>query len=199
LILGIEISARQPLNESRPADNYPSSAHNQRKRPPSILCAAQAANGETDMTTYLHILTAVHASAQPLSPILEKALLAALSKPQTPPQPPNPSGPSAANPAVARCIQAYADALQQALKQEQSHSQSRETARTAYREAMPPLSGHENIRDFIACTAHAILINAIDGADGARLLYAAQVAAGHLRAPQDSGHTSAGADGFLWF
>jgi hypothetical protein len=41
---------------------------------------------------------------------------------------------------------------------------------------MPPLSGPENIRDFIACVAHAMLIGAILGPDGARLLYAAQVA-----------------------
>jgi hypothetical protein len=41
---------------------------------------------------------------------------------------------------------------------------------------MPPLSGDENIRDFIACTAHGMLIDAISGTDAARLLYAAQVA-----------------------
>jgi hypothetical protein len=29
--------------------------------------------------------------------------------------------------------------------------------------AMPPLSGQECLRDFIACITHAILINAING------------------------------------
>jgi hypothetical protein len=46
----------------------------------------------------------------------------------------------------------------------------------AYRHAMPPLTGEENIRDFIACVAQGMLIGAIAGPDGARLLYAAQVA-----------------------
>jgi hypothetical protein len=46
----------------------------------------------------------------------------------------------------------------------------------AYREAMPPLSGYENIRDFIVCTAHGMLIGAILDKQGAKLLYAAQVA-----------------------
>ena len=52
---------------------------------------------------------------------------------------------------------------------------------SAYRSAMPPLTGPENIRDFIACTAHGMLIEAIDGPDAARLLYAAQIANGTLR------------------
>ena len=51
---------------------------------------------------------------------------------------------------------------------------------------MPPLSGHENICDFIACVAHGILIEAISGSDGARLLYAAQVAHTALNVPAQS-------------
>ena len=46
----------------------------------------------------------------------------------------------------------------------------------SYRHALPPLTGEDNIRDFIACVAQGMLIGAIDGPDGARLLYAAQVA-----------------------
>jgi hypothetical protein len=46
----------------------------------------------------------------------------------------------------------------------------------AFRQLMPPLSGHENIRNFIACAAQGILMDVISGSDGARLLYAAQVA-----------------------
>ena len=51
-------------------------------------------------------------------------------------------------------------------------------ASEAFRLATPPLVGAENIRDFIACVAHGILIGVIGGNDGARLLYAGQVAAG---------------------
>lgn len=50
----------------------------------------------------------------------------------------------------------------------------------------PPLSGADNIRDFIACVAHGMLIAAIEGPAGARLLYAAQVAHCTLEKPQIS-------------
>lgn len=50
----------------------------------------------------------------------------------------------------------------------------------AYRRAMPPLAGYENIRDFIACAAHGILINAIPQDRANQLLYAAQVALASL-------------------
>jgi hypothetical protein len=49
-------------------------------------------------------------------------------------------------------------------------------AAPAYCNAMPMLSGYEGIRDFIACAAHGIAINAISLEKGAQLLYAAQVA-----------------------
>jgi hypothetical protein len=50
----------------------------------------------------------------------------------------------------------------------------------AYCRAMPPLAGYENIRDFIACAAHGILIEAIPQKMGNQLLYAAQVALASL-------------------
>ena len=46
----------------------------------------------------------------------------------------------------------------------------------AYCNAMPILAGYENIRDFIACLAHGILIGAIPQSRSGQLLYAAQVA-----------------------
>jgi hypothetical protein len=46
---------------------------------------------------------------------------------------------------------------------------------------MPQLSGQESIRDFIACVAYGMLIKTIAGPDGARLLYAAQVANSTVR------------------
>jgi hypothetical protein len=46
----------------------------------------------------------------------------------------------------------------------------------AYCDAMPLLAGYENIRDFIACLAHGILIGAIPASKSGQLLYAAQVA-----------------------
>ena len=50
----------------------------------------------------------------------------------------------------------------------------------AYCKAMPPLAGYENIRDFIACAAHGILIDAIPQKRANQLLYAAQVALASL-------------------
>jgi hypothetical protein len=50
-----------------------------------------------------------------------------------------------------------------------------------YCKAMPALVGHENIRDFIACAAHGILIEAIPQKMGNQLLYAAQVALASLK------------------
>ncbi|HUD57072.1 MAG TPA: hypothetical protein VMR02_17705 [Terracidiphilus sp.] len=46
----------------------------------------------------------------------------------------------------------------------------------AYREALPPLCGTGNIRDFIACVAHGIALDVFDVREASKLLYAAQVA-----------------------
>ncbi len=50
----------------------------------------------------------------------------------------------------------------------------------AFREAMPTLAGHDNIRDFIACVAGGMLSEIINANEGAKFLYAAQVASGAL-------------------
>ena len=55
-------------------------------------------------------------------------------------------------------------------------SAARHQAGAAYCDAMPLLAGYENIRDFIACMAHGILIGAIPASKSGQLLYAAQVA-----------------------
>jgi hypothetical protein len=90
------------------------------------------------------------------------------------------SGPAGLNPAVARCCAAWQSAYQAETAREprkENQPWANYCGHKAYRNAMPPLCGSENIRDFIACIAHGILIGSIRGADGARLLYAAQVAA----------------------
>ena len=51
----------------------------------------------------------------------------------------------------------------------------------AYRNAMPLLVGYRGARDFIACAAHGILIDAIPEKRANQLLYAAQVALATLR------------------
>jgi hypothetical protein len=102
---------------------------------------------------------------------------------ETTPTPSAEEEPSAVseNPAIARCMNAWKRVYQAEFKKTKSKVGSAFTAGPAYRCAMPPLSGYENIRDFIACVAHAMLIGAIDVSDGAKLLYAAQVALGTIR------------------
>ncbi len=114
---------------------------------------------------------------------MDVLLTAAANSDELPPTQPSPSDPAATNPAVARCCAAYALTLKAAPNQGKGGWAAELRARKAYRSALPPLSGADNIRDFIACVAHGMLIEAIDGSGGARLLYAAQVAHGAIPRP----------------
>jgi hypothetical protein len=113
---------------------------------------------------------------QNMQSLLRQKLAAAMARPEPLPKPPSTSVPAAANPAIAYCIQAYAEALQAALDDEQTPCRAENAGKAAYRSAMPPLSGSRNIRDFVACVAHAMAIDIMRGEEAARLLYAAQVA-----------------------
>jgi hypothetical protein len=85
------------------------------------------------------------------------------------------------NPAIARCMNAWACAYKLEKAKQNDHYEAVRKGNKGYRKAMPRLSGYENIRDFIACVAHGMLIGAIDGDDGTKLLYAAQVALSTVR------------------
>jgi hypothetical protein len=87
------------------------------------------------------------------------------------------------NPAVAWCRQAYAQAFQASKSQGSSQYEAERHGADAYRKAMPPLCGAENIRNFIACVARAMLTEMMNGADATRLLYAAQVAQAAIDRP----------------
>jgi hypothetical protein len=91
------------------------------------------------------------------------------------------SNPIPENLAIARCYSEW----QRVYKAEKAKGQHRvlaaNSAGEAYRKVMPPLSGQENIRDFVACVAHGMLIGAVEGKDGTKLLYAAQVALSTIR------------------
>jgi hypothetical protein len=97
---------------------------------------------------------------------------------QTIPAPSEASEPIAAsaNPAVARCMNAWENAYHAEFAKCEDEEDASEEAQNAYRDAMPPLSGYENIRDFIACVVNAMLIGAIEDNQGTKLLYGAQVA-----------------------
>jgi hypothetical protein len=109
--------------------------------------------------------------------LLQKVFQEVISQPSSPVAS-DPSTPAFANPAVARCAQAYVSTIQTGKSQKKELYQYSSDAKAAYCNMMPPLSGPRNIRDFIACTAHGMLIGSIDRDDATRLLYAAQVAYG---------------------
>ncbi|MDR3726641.1 MAG: hypothetical protein P4K86_06330 [Terracidiphilus sp.] len=96
----------------------------------------------------------------------------------TPSQAPQPSKASRA--AIKRCMAAWKRVYQENLKYSEPTRAEKALAELfagpAYCAAMPPLAGYENIRDFIACAAHGILIDAIPEKRANQLLYAAQVA-----------------------
>lgn len=83
--------------------------------------------------------------------------------------------------ALQRCCEARERALQYCHDRRINGYDAEQIVYRAYRNNMPELSGYENIRDFIACTAYGMLLRVIDPMDGAKFLYAAQVAIGVLR------------------
>jgi hypothetical protein len=85
------------------------------------------------------------------------------------------------NAAVQHCCNARLRALQNSKAAKLDSYDTRKRVAEAYRQAMPDLAGAENIRDFIACVAQAMLLQVIDPTEAPKLLYAAQVALGTLR------------------
>jgi len=86
--------------------------------------------------------------------------------------------------AIKRCCTAWQRSYDVCLEGKEVNAITRafaiNAASPAICKAMPPLAGRENIRDFIACVAHGILINAIPEKRANHLLYAAQVALSSL-------------------
>lgn len=79
-------------------------------------------------------------------------------------------------PAVEKCEAQYTKTAKEAIDEKKSKATIKSRSKLAYSHAMPRLNGATNIREFIACVAHGMLIDVFTGAEGARLLYAAQVA-----------------------
>ena len=77
---------------------------------------------------------------------------------------------------IARCIKAHNKARSEAYARTENRFTAKDAGASAYCNAMPPLIGAENIRDFIACVAQGLLIGAVQNKDAGKLLYAAQVA-----------------------
>ena len=80
------------------------------------------------------------------------------------------------NAALARCYLAFEQERDALIESGETKNSASYHARDAFHRAVPLLSSPENIRDFISCIAHGILVGMINEQTGARLLYAAQVA-----------------------
>ena len=80
------------------------------------------------------------------------------------------------NPAVAECARAFMLAYAEAGLAGKSETTAKNRGRRAYVLTMPPLAGDRNIRNFIACTAHAALLDIFETEEASKFLYAAQVA-----------------------
>jgi hypothetical protein len=83
---------------------------------------------------------------------------------------------AATNPGVARCVCAWIRVNKAERAKGKGKYDASKAANRAYLDAMPPLSGDENIRDFIACVTHAMIADIILESSGTKYLYAAQVA-----------------------
>jgi hypothetical protein len=84
--------------------------------------------------------------------------------------------PSLKNPAVALCNEVWVKIHAATLERTKNLYTAERCAGVAFRLAMPPLSGYQNICDFIACAGYGILLGAIKERNAGKLLYAAQVA-----------------------
>ena len=115
---------------------------------------------------------------------LSLILAAPAPQPAAAPAPKLKSDPASTR-AIKRCMAAWRRAFNAYMENGGGGSMDKvfaaHEADKAYRNAMPLLSSYEGIRDFIACTAHGILIGAIPPQKSGHILYAAQVALSSLQ------------------
>jgi hypothetical protein len=69
--------------------------------------------------------------------------------------------PSLQNPAIALCTEIWQKVHAGTMKTTQNVYTADRCASKAFRLAMPPLSGYQNICDFIACAGYGMLLGAI--------------------------------------
>ena len=94
--------------------------------------------------------------------------------PESVPAPATEPGPR--NAAVDRCIAAYNEAYIKRKAEGGDHYYWQKAGKAAYKRAMPPVAGPQNVADFIACVTRGIIEEVISGAEITQFLYAAQVA-----------------------
>ena len=89
--------------------------------------------------------------------------------------------PPQSNAAVQRCCEARERSVRKSIAGKVSSYDTKQRASQAFFNAMPHLTDYDSIRDFIACIAHGMVIDAVPPMEGPKYLYAAQVAVGALR------------------
>jgi hypothetical protein len=85
------------------------------------------------------------------------------------------------NAAVNRCIRARQRAFAASFAEYNNREHANAESKRAFRRALPPLAGHENVCDFIACITYALANEVIFSDDAAPLLGAAKIALSALR------------------
>jgi hypothetical protein len=83
--------------------------------------------------------------------------------------------------AIARCILAKQRAMKKAIADGESKVGAEMKGERAFLRALPPLSGFDNIRDFIACVTYALATDVIIRSGAEPLLDAAKIALATLR------------------
>jgi hypothetical protein len=154
-------------------------AHRQSESTDSIFRAAKN-RAEHFADNYGHLAHPVYMD----EPIITSESATELTLVEAIPLPALDPNPKQARTAIKHCCAAWQrsyDAYMAASKGSSTDALfAAHNAGPAYCKAMPPLAGYENIRDFIACVAHGILIEAIPQQRANQLLYAAQVALASL-------------------
>jgi hypothetical protein len=84
--------------------------------------------------------------------------------------------PALDNPAIARCVHAWTTVRQRALASRKSEGIAMLDGAAAYCAAIPPLTGAQNIADFVACVGHGLAIGIIHESKFTALMSAAKVA-----------------------
>jgi hypothetical protein len=88
--------------------------------------------------------------------------------------------PALKDPAIDRCSGIWTTIFRATLDKTSSISDANRCANMAFRMVLPPLSGYQNICDFIACAGFGILLGYIKPDVGSKLLYGAQAALGAM-------------------
>jgi len=88
---------------------------------------------------------------------------------------------TAGNAALSRCIRAWQSAYNEEFAASNDDYEAGKAGLKAFRLALPPLAGHQNVCDFIACITYAMVNEITRPNESHRCLEAAKIALGTVR------------------